>query len=434
MRAFLDNIAEIVGNSNVFTDKADLLAWSARPGGTPAALPLGIARPVNLAQAAELVRLCLSKGVGLHPRGGGTLPISLAPSGPWLVLLTAGLNRILSIEPENSIATVQAGVSIKELNNACVRHGLFFPPETQAPGLRTIGGIAAANSPGESFLKYGAPSNYIETLEVLTGTGERMHLFSCNSIPGKLEPGLPLASLYCGSCGTLGLIGLIRLHLLPRPQTSLTLAAAFKTALAAARAVSEIAASSLLPGRLNFFNEPCARLLGTEYPFIVAEFSGTAQETQSQAEAAREMLKAAGAREIRQDNKTNYAERFPAAFALKKQQYSLLIASCPNAAMPAFTEALESISRDRGVEIAVCSKAASTVMLIAVYGEAGSRKAACNDLFILELVVSGRIEQDAPISREEWIKAHPPLLSDTIRNIFDPDGVFRLNHLPGSVL
>src|SRR6266567_4214589 len=147
-------------------------------------------------------------------------------------------------------ATTEAGVILRDLQNAVEDKGLIYPPDPTERGC-FLGGNIATNASGSRTFKYGPTRNYVERLKIVLATGEVINirrgehhagedgriaigLPSGRAIEAKLPsyrmprvrkhasgyfvaPGMDLIDLFIGSEGTLGVIVEAELRLLPKP-------------------------------------------------------------------------------------------------------------------------------------------------------------------------------------------------------------------------
>ena len=229
-------------------------------------MPMGVVRPERLEQVVELLAWAQAARVPLIPRGRATGAAgAVVPKAGGLVVSTAGLRRIVSIDADDFTATVEPGVVTGELQKACAAQRRFYPPDPGSVNISTIGGNIATCAGGMRAVKYGVTREWVLGLTaVLPGgevvrTGGRCH---------KDVAGLDLTRLFVGSEGTLGFIAEAILKLAPLPEASASLMAGFadmEALMAAARAVF---AAGLLPSAMEFFDAPTLRAVGLTAPSV----------------------------------------------------------------------------------------------------------------------------------------------------------------------
>lgn len=209
-------------------DRTDVLAAGAPLAVVSARSTDDVARAMAWAHAHDVPVVTRGAGTGLS--GGAT-----ATPG-CLVLSLAKMNRILSIEPDDFVARVEAGVINGDLDRAAKPHGLMYAPDPSSMDISTIGGNIATNAGGLRCVKYGVTRNSVRSLTVVLADG-RVLRTGHDTVKGV--SGLDLAGLFCGSEGTLGVITEATVALVPRPAGDpVTLLAPFPTADAALGAVS----------------------------------------------------------------------------------------------------------------------------------------------------------------------------------------------------
>ncbi|MDM9560577.1 MULTISPECIES: FAD-binding oxidoreductase [Bordetella] len=219
--SLLNELQSLLGPAHVLTG-ADaepyLQDWRRRYRGTARA----VIRPGSAAEVAQAVRLCAQHGAPVVPQGGNTgLCGGATPdgSGQAVLLSTARLNRIRSIDTDNDTITVEAGCVLQAVQQAAADAGRLFPLSLAAEGSCTIGGNLATNAGGTQVLRYGNARELALGLEVVTAEGELW-----DGLRGlrKDNTGYDLRDLYIGSEGTLGIITAATLKLFPRPVASCT--------------------------------------------------------------------------------------------------------------------------------------------------------------------------------------------------------------------
>jgi glycolate oxidase subunit GlcD len=249
------------------------------------------------------------------PRGAGTglSGGALAPEGA-VVVGTARMTRILSLDPVGRVARLQPGVVNASLSEAARPHGLYYAPDPSSQTACTIGGNVAENSGGPHCLKYGVTSRYVTGLTVVLPDGEVVELGGASRDP---EAGYDLVGLFVGSEGCFGLATEVEVRLLPLPEGVRTLLAIFHTLEDAAGAVTAIVGAGLLPAALEIMDNASIRaveasVFAAGYPVdagaaLVVEFDGTEAGLDADARRAEALCLAAGAREVHRA--TSAAER-----------------------------------------------------------------------------------------------------------------------------
>ena len=110
--------------------------------------------------------------VPITARGGGSDTSGAALSNGILLVFTAHMNRVLTLDPRKEFTTVEPGATYDKLEQTLYTHGLFLPPYPASQNYATIGGGIANNAIGEKSVKYGTTGNYVERLRVVLANGE----------------------------------------------------------------------------------------------------------------------------------------------------------------------------------------------------------------------------------------------------------------------
>jgi decaprenylphospho-beta-D-ribofuranose 2-oxidase len=156
-----------------------------------------LAEPASDADASALLRAAGGRGVGIIPRGLGRSYNDAAQSAGGLVISTARLNRIISLDPATGVAVCEAGTSLEQLMAAGLPHGWFVPV---SPGTRqvTIGGAIAADVHGKNHHVAGSFASHVREFSLLLPSGELKTV----TPDGDQE-------LFWATAGAMGLTGLI---------------------------------------------------------------------------------------------------------------------------------------------------------------------------------------------------------------------------------
>ncbi|MCH6573546.1 MAG: FAD-binding protein [Proteobacteria bacterium] len=169
------------------------------------------------------------------------------------------MNRILSVDPANRVAIVEAGVINQTLQDHLKPHGFFWPPDPTSAAFSTIGGNLACNAAGPRTLKYGTPRDNTLGLTAVTPQGR---IIRTGSYTTKSVVGLDLTRLLIGSEGTLAIITEATLLLTPAAQAETTLRASYSSITEAAAAVSRIMAQACQPRAIEFMDSGAIRAIG----------------------------------------------------------------------------------------------------------------------------------------------------------------------------
>ena len=167
---------------------------------------IAVAQPDTAEGVAAVLRWCHAQRVAVVPQGGNTgLSGGATPAaeGRSLVLSTARLQRIRAVDPVGCTITVEAGVTLQQVQDAAQAAERLFPLSLAAQSTCTIGGNLATNAGGVQVLRYGNARELCLGLEVATAEGE---LWNGLRALRKDNTGYDLRDLFIGSEGTLGVI------------------------------------------------------------------------------------------------------------------------------------------------------------------------------------------------------------------------------------
>jgi glycolate oxidase subunit GlcD len=303
----LRDLRGLVGAEHVITDPGRLMVYESDGLTAYRWRPRAVVLPAETDEVAAVVAVLHREGIPVVPRGAGTglSGGALAPEGS-VVIGTARMRRILSVDPESRVARVQAGVVNSVLGEAVRPHGLCYAPDPSSQTACTIGGNVAENSGGPHCLKYGVTSRYVTGLTVVLAGGRLVELGGAGRDPAA---GYDLVGLVVGSEGCFAIATEVEVKLLPLPEGVRTLLAIFDSLEDAARAVTAIVGDGLLPAALEIMDGPAiqaveASVYAAGYPTdaaaaLVVEFDGTEAALDADASTAEEFCLRAGAREVR---------------------------------------------------------------------------------------------------------------------------------------
>jgi glycolate oxidase subunit GlcD len=303
--ALAERLRLIVGERRVLFRPNELLTYSS--DGLPGynKRPALAVFPGNREELTAVVRELARTGVPFVPRGAGTgLSGGALADGIVLVGLNR-LTRILSVDAENALAVVEPGVVNVALSRAVSAYGLHYAPDPSSQAACTIGGNVAENAGGPHCLKYGVTLNHVAALTVALPNGDVVTLGNS----GGEADGYDLLGAFVGSEGCFGVALDVTVRLARNPQAVRTLLADFLSIDAAARAVSAIIASGILPAALEMMDAATIRaveasIYAAGYPtdaeaVLLVEVDGPLAGLDADVETVQRLCTAVGARSVR---------------------------------------------------------------------------------------------------------------------------------------
>jgi D-lactate dehydrogenase (cytochrome) len=250
--------------------------------------PQGVVLAESVDDVRATVRQCAAHRVPLIAYGAGSsLEGQVLASEGGICLDLSRLNRVLQVDGDDLTATVQAGVTRRQLD-AEVRHlGLFFPVDPGADA--TLGGMAATRASGTNAVRYGTMRDQVLAVTAVTADGR---LVRTGRRARKSAAGYDLTRLLIGSEGTLGIIVelTVRLHPLPEAKAVAicnfpSVVDAVRTTIATIQTGVPIARCELLDSTAVRSVNAYSRLALRETPLLLFEFHGSEASVREQTQA-----------------------------------------------------------------------------------------------------------------------------------------------------
>lgn len=264
----LARLAAALGPGAVLTDAADMAPFATDWRGLFRGEPFCVLRPAGVAAVAAAVGICTAAGLGIVPQGGNTSLVGGATpdaSGRQVVLSLARMNRVRAIDAVDMTMTVDAGVVVRQAQEAAEAAGCLFPLSFGGEGSAMIGGVLSTNAGGNNTVRFGNARELMLGLEVVLPDGR---VWDGLRALRKDNTGYALRHLFVGAEGTLGIITGAVLKLVPRPRRDVL----------AFCAIRDAAAALALFRRFRDADEGCVRafeyMSGASVELVLRHISG----------------------------------------------------------------------------------------------------------------------------------------------------------------
>ena len=214
--------AALVGDSHAIVDAADMAAYLSEPRDKYRGRAAAILRPGTVDEVQGIMALANETHTGIVPQTGNTGLVGgqiPSASGDEIVLSLDRLNRVRVVDPVDNTITVEAGVTLKGVQDAASAVDRLFPLSLASQGSCRIGGNLATNAGGVGVIAYGNARELCLGLEVVMADGR---LWSGLRRLRKDNTGYDLRDLFIGSEGTLGIITAAVMKLFPVPRETAT--------------------------------------------------------------------------------------------------------------------------------------------------------------------------------------------------------------------
>jgi glycolate oxidase FAD binding subunit len=201
--------------------------------------------PDTAAELAVSLRRASDARQSIVIRGAGTkMDWGRPPQRIDAMLSTRRLGRVLAHQHGDLTATIEAGATLHEVNEALAQHGQWLPLDPPFADRATIGGILATNDSGPLRHRFGTPRDLVIGVALATTDGV---LAKAGGQVVKNVAGYDLSKLVCGSFGSLAAIVSATFKLAPRPVASKTIVVDTPDVESLAAIIREVMSSQLEP-------------------------------------------------------------------------------------------------------------------------------------------------------------------------------------------
>jgi len=283
--SLIDDLRALFPADRVLVDPAELFVYESDGFTIAHSRPAAVVFPITTDEVAAVVRMLVKHDAQIIPRGSGTgLAGGCVAYNNGVVVSTAKMNRVLTIDLENRVAHVEAGCRNLALSDAVAALPLqvdesrsanpyHFAPDPSSQRASSIGGNAATNAGGIHTLKDFVSSNHVLGFEMVLADGTVIEVGGKNG--GYESPGgFDLPGLICGHEGTFGIITRLWVRLVPKATSFRTMVAVFNTTADACNTVSQVIAAGVLPAAMEMMDGTMIKLVEDAFHF---GFPSTAQ-------------------------------------------------------------------------------------------------------------------------------------------------------------
>lgn len=268
------NFASIVGNENVETYRAKTVLVS----------------PASIEETSECLHFAAKNRWLVTLTGSQTQNPNKQLKEREIVISTHRMKKIVSHEPADLVATVEAGCSFSTFNERLSEKGQWLPIDPPDYATSSIGGVISKGIAGPLSFGFGKTRSHVIGMSVVLADGK---VIKAGGKVVKNVAGYDLCKLFTGSRGTLGLIVEATFKLKPLPEKDTTVAVFSNDLSSLIHTARMIIAKPLLPVSVellssNFFDDSFQQ--HRKYVLLI-RFMGREKTVQFQVEAIKELFK-----------------------------------------------------------------------------------------------------------------------------------------------
>lgn len=236
--------------------------------------PDAVVKPLSTDEVVKVLKWADECEVVVTPWGLGS-SVTGAPLSEHggVVIDISGMDKVLKLDKENLMVSVEAGKRGDVLEAELNTHGFTLNHSPQSLDRSTIGGWVATRATGQFSSMYGGTEDLLLALTVVIPDGR---VVKTKQTP-RAAIGLDTKSVFLGSEGTLGVVTEVTMKIFPQKSYRRLEAIEFDDVGSGVRALREITRSCIKPFLVRFYDkdesrhamknsvyEQCAMFLGFE--------------------------------------------------------------------------------------------------------------------------------------------------------------------------
>lgn len=219
--------------------------------GKIASLPDAIVWPESADETAAILKIAREYKVPVIPfgEGSGVLGGITAVNG-GIVIDMKRMNRIIEIDEESLLVTVETGINGEILERKLQEKGFTLRHTPQSVRCSTLGGWISCRAAGQFSTKYGKIEDMLTALTVVLPDGSIFR----STIAPRSATGPRIDQLFLGAEGTLGVVTQAVLKIHRRPEKQIRRSFTFATVEDALQAVREMLQNNVKPAVVRIYD------------------------------------------------------------------------------------------------------------------------------------------------------------------------------------
>ena len=259
--SLISSLSNTVGTENTLTDPYDLDRYSGDALSPSRAfnaknsferLADVVVRPASTTEVSTVLKLANEFQTPVIPYGGGTGVMGgTVPTAGGIILDLQRMNKIISINPTDMTAEVEAGVVLEDFENILFDLGLMPGHDPYSVPIATVAGTISTNGVGYRAGAHGTMGDQVVALEAVLPSGQIM---KTRAVPNQ-SSGPSLKHLFIGSEGVFGIITKACVRVFRLPESQVFQSIAFDTFQQGFNAATEIFALGVRPTLVDLTEE-----------------------------------------------------------------------------------------------------------------------------------------------------------------------------------